>query len=70
MAVVLAGGGPVSTAEALASVRRGWPVFVLGGTGGTADEIPRFWQAHRVPHRRWDGWLSARFRYRRRRGCR
>ena len=37
--MVLAGGGPVAQTEALAAVRRGWPVIVLAGTGGTADRI-------------------------------
>jgi len=64
--VVLAGGGPVSTSEALESVRRRWPVFVLTGTGGTADDILRLWDAHRVRHLRRGGrMLPARFRYRR-----
>lgn len=37
--VVLAGGGQVATAEVLAAVRRGWPVFVIQGTGGLADSL-------------------------------
>jgi hypothetical protein len=39
--VVLAGGGEVARAETLESVRRGWPVFAIGGTGGLADLILR-----------------------------
>jgi hypothetical protein len=63
--VVLAGGGRVSKTEALASVRRGWPVFVIQGTGGVADDVARLWEAHRVPHQRPAGWLRpARSRYR------
>jgi TRPM family ion channel/conflict system pore-forming effector with SLATT domain/uncharacterized protein DUF4231 len=37
--MVLAGGGDVALAEAGEAVRRGWPVFVLEGTGGTADNV-------------------------------
>ncbi len=64
--VVLAGGGRVSKAEVLESVRRGWPVFAIQGTGGVADDIARLWEAHRVPRRRAAAWLwPARYRYRR-----
>jgi hypothetical protein len=63
--VVLAGGGGVSRAEILEAVRRSWPVFVIQGTGGVADDIARLWEAHRIPHRRSLGWLwLAKFRYR------
>ena len=63
--VVLAGGGRVSKAEALESVRRGWPVFVIKETGGVADDIARLWEAHRFPDRRPAWWLwPAKFRYR------
>jgi len=63
--VVLAGGGRVSKAEALESARRGWPVFVIQGTGGVADEIAGLWEAHRVPHRRSAAWLRpAKYKYR------
>ena len=63
--VVLAGGGRVSKAEALESVRRGWPVFVIRETGGVADDIARLWEAHRFPDRRPAWWLwPAKFRYR------
>jgi hypothetical protein len=63
--LVLAGGGGVSKAEILEAVRRGWPVFVIQGTGGVADDLARLWEAHRVPHRRSLGWLwPAKFRYR------
>lgn len=65
--VVTAGGGQVSKAEVLESVRRGWRVFVIRGTGGLADEIARLWEAHRVAHPRPAGWLwPAKYRYRRR----
>jgi hypothetical protein len=40
-AMVLAGGGPVARTEVLAAVRRGWPVFVISGTGGLADDLLR-----------------------------
>jgi len=52
IAMVLGGGGAVAKTEALESVRRGWPVFVLSGTGGLADSVAALWQAHRVPRRR------------------
>ncbi|MDQ4068012.1 MAG: DUF4231 domain-containing protein [Actinomycetota bacterium] len=38
---VLAGGGPVATQEVLQAVRRRWPVLVVSGTGGLADEVAR-----------------------------
>lgn len=37
--MVLAGGGPVAQQEVLGAVRRGWPVFVIGDTGGLAQRI-------------------------------
>lgn len=52
IAMVLGGGGSVTKAETLEAVRRGWPVFVLAGTGGLADSVVALWQAHRVPRRR------------------
>lgn len=62
---VLAGGGRVSKTEALESVRRGWPVFVIQGTGGVADEIARLWEAYRMPRRRPAAWLRpAKYKYR------
>ena len=65
MVAVLAGGGRVSTAEALESVRRGWPVFVIQGTGGVADEIARLWEAYRMPRQRPAAWLRpAKYKYR------
>jgi TRPM family ion channel/conflict system pore-forming effector with SLATT domain/uncharacterized protein DUF4231 len=65
VALVLAGGGGVARTEILASVRRGWPVFVIQGTGGVAADIARLWKAHKIPHRRPLGWLwPAKFRYR------
>jgi hypothetical protein len=39
VAVVLAGGGTEARNEALEAVRRGWPLLVLAGTGGTADAV-------------------------------
>jgi SLOG in TRPM, prokaryote/SMODS and SLOG-associating 2TM effector domain 1/Protein of unknown function (DUF4231) len=36
---VLAGGGDVALAEAREAARRRWPLFVIEGTGGTADAI-------------------------------
>jgi hypothetical protein len=52
VAVVLAGGGEVAKAEVVESVRRGWPVFVIQGTGGLADSILELCRTHRTPHRR------------------
>jgi len=37
--MLLAGGGLNATAEALEAAIRGWPLFVIEGTGGAADEI-------------------------------
>jgi hypothetical protein len=37
--MVLAGGGAGAQAEVQAAAARGWPVFVIEGTGGMADEI-------------------------------
>lgn len=63
--VALAGGGDIATAEVLASVRRGWPVFVIQGTGGVADAIAELWDSHRVRHRRRATWLlPGRYKYR------
>jgi hypothetical protein len=36
---VLAGGGRVAKSEAHEAVARGWPLFLIEGTGGAADEI-------------------------------
>ncbi|MGH3012446.1 MAG: DUF4231 domain-containing protein [Gaiellaceae bacterium] len=36
---VLAGGGDVALAEALATVRRRWTLVVIEGTGGAADQV-------------------------------
>jgi SLOG in TRPM, prokaryote/SMODS and SLOG-associating 2TM effector domain 1/Protein of unknown function (DUF4231) len=47
VAMVLAGGGSVALAEAREAVRRGWPVFVFEGTGGTADQLAALLRAHR-----------------------
>jgi hypothetical protein len=48
---VLAGGGEVAKTEVVQSVRRGWPVFVIQGTGRLADSIVELWRTHRRPHR-------------------
>jgi hypothetical protein len=37
--MVVAGGGEVALDEVLEAVRRRWPVFVIEGTGGTADSV-------------------------------
>lgn len=36
---VVASGGPLATEEALQTVRHGWPMIVVKGSGGTADQI-------------------------------
>src|SRR6266516_4894236 len=41
--MVLAGGGAVARAEALDAVRHGWPLFVIEGSGGTADDVAQWW---------------------------
>jgi len=41
---VLAGGGPISTDEALRSVRHNLPLIVVEGSGGLADEIAAAWK--------------------------
>jgi hypothetical protein len=37
--MVLAGGGRVAMSEAHEAVARGWPLFLIEGTGGAAEEI-------------------------------
>ena len=37
--MVLAGGGEVSVQETTEAVRHGWPIIVLKGSGGVADEL-------------------------------
>jgi hypothetical protein len=41
---VLVNGGSISRQEVLRSVRAGWPVVVLAGSGRLADEIATLWQ--------------------------
>ena len=43
--MVLAGGGGVARSEAREAVARSWPLFVIEGTGGAADEIAALWRA-------------------------
>lgn len=50
--MTLAGGGRIAGKEALEATRRGWPVFVITGTGGLADHLAELWDTYRVPHRR------------------
>lgn len=50
--MALAGGGPIATSEVLAAVRRGWPVFIIQGTGGLADALLSLWSARHPPARR------------------
>ena len=43
--VLLVGGGAITRSEALQAVRRNLPLFVVEGSGGTADEIAAAWKA-------------------------
>jgi len=43
---ILVNGGPVSRDEVLRSVRRGWPLVVISGTGRLADEIAQSKNQH------------------------
>jgi SLOG in TRPM, prokaryote/SMODS and SLOG-associating 2TM effector domain 1/Protein of unknown function (DUF4231) len=52
VAMVMAGGGAVARSEAAEAGRRGWPVFVIAGTGGLADSLSALWAEYRVPRRR------------------
>jgi SLOG in TRPM, prokaryote/SMODS and SLOG-associating 2TM effector domain 1/Protein of unknown function (DUF4231) len=64
--MILAGGGEIARNEVLQAARRGWPVFVLAGTGGAADSLARLWRAHRTQRRRHAAiLLPRRFRYKR-----
>jgi hypothetical protein len=49
--MVLAGGGEGTRAELLEGVARGWPLFVIAGTGGVADEVVAALRSDRPP--RW-----------------
>src|SRR5919198_1204606 len=49
---VLAGGGTGTLAELLEAVRRRWPVLVLERSGGTADDVVRWWHTQRNRPRR------------------
>ena len=42
---VLINGGPLARDEVLQSVRHGWPIIVVQGSGRLADEIATLWQA-------------------------
>jgi hypothetical protein len=46
--VVLAGGGDVAEKEAREAVRRGWPVIVIGRSGGLAKQLARAYRATRM----------------------
>ncbi len=41
---LLVNGGDISKQEVLQSVRRGWPVVVITGSGGLADELAERWR--------------------------
>jgi hypothetical protein len=42
---VLINGGPLARDEVLQSVRQGWPIIVVQGSGRLADDIATLWQA-------------------------
>jgi hypothetical protein len=42
---VLINGGPLARDEVLQSVRHGWPIIVVQGSGRLADDIATLWQA-------------------------
>ena len=56
--VVVAGGGAVARAEALEGARRGWPLFIIEATAGTADEIAAAWHGQRKRRDRADALLD------------
>ncbi len=65
LAMVVAGGGDVTRTEVTEASRHGWPIFVLTGTGGAADELAVLWRRHRERRvRRLAPALPERFRYR------
>ena len=43
--MVLIGGGATANAEVLQAVRRRWPVLLVKGSGGAADDLVRQWVA-------------------------
>jgi hypothetical protein len=44
IATVLVGGDDLAKAQILQSVRNGWPIIVIQGSGGLADEIAKLWK--------------------------
>jgi hypothetical protein len=56
IAMLVAGGGKGAQEEALQAVGRGWPVFVVVGTGGTADAVSAAWLRM---HERRPTWLAS-----------
>jgi SLOG in TRPM, prokaryote/SMODS and SLOG-associating 2TM effector domain 1/Protein of unknown function (DUF4231) len=67
VAMVLAGGESGAKAEILEAARRGWPIFVLAGTGNLADTLSETWRLYRTRQRRRDiRFLPGRLRYRKR----
>ena len=65
VAMVMAGGGAVARSEVAAAGRRGWPVFVIAGTGGLAGSLSALWAEYRMPRRRrMARIMPARWRYR------
>ncbi len=65
VATVMAGGGDVAMSEVAQATRRGWPVFVIAGTGGLAGSLSALWAEYRMPRRRLMARvLPARWRHR------
>ena len=62
---VLAGGGSAARSEALEAARRHWPMLVVGRTGGTADDVVRWWHTARERRPGRIARLAARLRRRR-----
>ncbi len=46
--MVVIGGGAGTAAEVLHAVRRGWPVLVVKGSGGAADQLASQWRARKA----------------------
>lgn len=61
VAMVVAGGGAGTSAEIQEAVKRRWPIVLLEGTGGLADDLARRWRRAYTPPARREG---IRFSYR------
>src|SRR5260370_35274248 len=45
---ILVNDSPVAKDEVVRSVRQGWPILVIAGSGGLADQIQQAWQDKQV----------------------